>query len=110
MKYFLSILFFVLLFMSTERISAQDNSETLYFDEDNFNELFSEKSSSEVSRQLGQMMDEIASADIIFDDNAADVPIDGGLGFLLAAGIGYGANRLRKHKKGINADQNDFDK
>lgn len=105
MKHFLSILFLTVLCLQSEIISAQDNNETLYFDEDNFNELFSDKSSSEVSRQLGQMMDEIASADIIFDDNATDVPIDGGLGFLLAAGIGYGANRLRKHKKGINAEQ-----
>ncbi len=27
------------------------------------------------------------------------VPVDGGLGFLLAAGLGYGANRLRKYKQ-----------
>ena len=28
-----------------------------------------------------------------------DVPIDGGLSLLLAAGAGYGANKLRKNKK-----------
>ena len=27
------------------------------------------------------------------------VPVDGGLGFLLAAGLGYGANRLRKNRQ-----------
>jgi hypothetical protein len=31
-----------------------------------------------------------------FDDNVADVPVDGGLGLLLAAGVAYGASRRRK--------------
>ena len=26
-------------------------------------------------------------------------PVDGGLGFLLAAGLGYGANRIRKNRQ-----------
>jgi len=34
-----------------------------------------------------------------FDDNAVDAPIDGGLGLLLAAGVGLGARRLRKRKQ-----------
>lgn len=34
-----------------------------------------------------------------FDNNAVDAPIDGGLGFLLAAGVGLGARRLRKRKQ-----------
>lgn len=34
-----------------------------------------------------------------FNDNAVDAPIDGGLGFLLAAGVGLGARRLRKRKQ-----------
>lgn len=34
-----------------------------------------------------------------------DIPVDGGLGFLLAAGLGYGANRLRKHRQ--NKQQTD---
>jgi len=32
------------------------------------------------------------------------VPVDGGLGFLLAAGVGYGANKLRKYRKDKKAD------
>jgi hypothetical protein len=31
-----------------------------------------------------------------FDDNVADVPVDGGLGLLLAAGVAYGVSRRRK--------------
>jgi len=34
------------------------------------------------------------------------VPVDGGLGFLLAAGLGYGANRLRKKRQ----EKHTFDK
>lgn len=33
-----------------------------------------------------------------FDTNATDgVPIDGGLGFLLVAGVGYGVRRMNRH-------------
>jgi hypothetical protein len=33
-----------------------------------------------------------------FNDNAPSTPIDGGLGLLLAAGVGYGVRRLTKKK------------
>ncbi len=33
------------------------------------------------------------------DPDDAGVPVDGGLSLLLAAGAGYGANKLRKHRK-----------
>lgn len=32
-------------------------------------------------------------------NNTTDVPIDGGLGFLMAAGLAYGANRIRRNQK-----------
>ena len=35
----------------------------------------------------------------VFDENVNSTPIDGGIGFLLAAGLGYGANRLRRRRK-----------
>jgi hypothetical protein len=31
-----------------------------------------------------------------FDDTVNDVPVDGGLSLLVAAGVGYGAKKLRK--------------
>lgn len=31
-------------------------------------------------------------------DDVMDVPVDGGLSLLIAAGVGYGANRLKKKK------------
>lgn len=84
---------------------SQENNETIYFDEKAFEDLFGNSSSDETSRSLEKMFNEISSTPPIFDDNTSDVPIDGGLGFLLVAAIGYGANRLRKHKKKINAHQ-----
>ena len=36
-------------------------------------------------------------------DPPADVPIDGGLSFLIAGGVGYGLYRIKK-AKGNNAD------
>lgn len=34
-----------------------------------------------------------------FVDDTTDVPIDGGLSLLVAAGVGYGAKKLRTKKK-----------
>ena len=34
-----------------------------------------------------------------FNDNAEDVPVDGGISVLLGAGLAYGAARLRKKKE-----------
>lgn len=33
-----------------------------------------------------------------FGDDVTDVPIDGGLSLLVAAGVGYGAKQLRKKR------------
>ncbi len=40
-----------------------------------------------------------APTDPIDTQRATDVPIDGGLGILLAAGVGYGIKRIRQEKK-----------
>jgi len=34
-----------------------------------------------------------------FGDDTDDVPIDGGLSLLVAAGVGYGAKKLREKRK-----------
>lgn len=41
----------------------------------------------------------IAIAQDGFGDPNGDVPIDGGLSLLVAAGVGYGAKQLKAHKK-----------
>ncbi len=40
----------------------------------------------------------LVNAQPIFDDDVNDVPIDGGLSLLLAAGVGYGAKKMRQSK------------
>jgi hypothetical protein len=34
-----------------------------------------------------------------FGDDVDDVPVDGGLSLLLAAGVGYGAKKLKQQRK-----------
>jgi hypothetical protein len=41
----------------------------------------------------------LAHAQPVFDDDVNDVPIDGGLSLLVAAGVGYGAKKLKNRKK-----------
>ncbi len=89
---------FILLFFFSQSIVAEDKNEILYFDEESFEDIFGNSTSSQISADLKNMLNEIPSTGIDFTDNTTDVPIDGGLGFLLAAGLGYGANRLRKLK------------
>ncbi len=37
-----------------------------------------------------------------FGDDTDDVPIDGGLSLLVAAGVGYGAKKIATHRKTTN--------
>ena len=41
----------------------------------------------------------LVHAQPVFDDDVNDVPIDGGLSLLIAAGVGYGAKKMRNKKK-----------
>lgn len=34
-----------------------------------------------------------------FGDDETDVPLDGGLSLVVAAGVGYGLHKMRKHRK-----------
>ncbi len=40
----------------------------------------------------------LSHAQPVFDDDVNDVPVDGGLSLLIAAGVGYGAKKLRDRK------------
>ena len=40
----------------------------------------------------------LTHAQPVFDDDVNDVPIDGGLSLLIAAGVGYGAKKMRDNK------------
>jgi hypothetical protein len=42
----------------------------------------------------------LVNAQPVFDDDVNDVPIDGGLSLLVAAGVGYGAKKIQQSKLG----------
>ena len=44
----------------------------------------------------------LTHAQPVFDDDVNDVPVDGGLSLLIAAGVGYGAKKLRDKRKDTN--------
>ncbi|MBP9741128.1 MAG: hypothetical protein KBD28_10605 [Chitinophagaceae bacterium] len=44
------------------------------------------------------LLPSLSHAQPIFDDDVNDVPIDGGLSLLIAAGVGYGAKKMRDKK------------
>jgi hypothetical protein len=55
---------------------------------------------------MGGMFDTpVETNNTTFTDDVVDAPIDGGLGFLLAAGMGYGVKRLRRRANEKNADR-----
>lgn len=41
----------------------------------------------------------LVNAQPVFDDDVNDIPIDGGLSLLVAAGVGYGAKKMNKKYK-----------
>lgn len=80
---------------------AQDN--TIYIDESTFNETLDNAGGS--IEELTQKFLSISENTGLETSTAPEgIPVDGGLGLLLAAGLGYGANRLRKQKENRKSD------
>ncbi len=44
----------------------------------------------------------LTHAQPVFDDDVNDVPVDGGLSLLVAAGVGYGVKKMRDKRKNTN--------
>jgi hypothetical protein len=91
-----SILFFAIQFLVFD-LSAQDNRVSR--DEDLQN-LF------RGTWDIGSTDNNI-EVNAAFDDQVTDAPIDGGLGFLLAAGAGYVAHGLNRKRKRRKNEQNE---
>jgi len=85
------------LFMAVGLTTVAQESE-VYIDESDFSEIdFSTGGSS-----LQQAFSDLSAAVENGPDpggEPAGTPVDGGLSILLAAGLGYGAKRLRKNRK-----------
>lgn len=42
----------------------------------------------------------LTNAQPVFDDDVNDIPVDGGLSLLVAAGVGYGVKKFKEQKYG----------
>lgn len=90
------ILFSLALFLTVGLTTVAQDGE-VYIDESDFSEI---DFSSGGSSSLQQMFSDLSAAVEDGPDPGGDpTPVDGGLSLLLAAGVGYGANRLRKNRK-----------
>lgn len=83
---------------------AQDN--TIYMDENAFDEALSNAGGSleNLSERFSVLSESALSSNGGGTSSHNDIPVDGGLSFLLAAGLGYGANRLRKQRQNRKSD------
>jgi hypothetical protein len=91
------VLFSLALFL-TVGLTTVAQDDVVFIEESDFSEIdFSNGGSN-----LQQMFSDLSAA-VEAGPNPgeppANLPVDGGLSLLLAAGVGYGANRLRKNRK-----------
>jgi len=84
--------FSILLF--TSQIQAQEN-EIIYLDESSFPVIDFSVDPSVANQELGRLFDEMTTA-AGDPPNPGGIPVDGGLGILLAAGVTYGIRRMKK--------------
>ena len=91
----------VVAMMLTQTAAAQDNNQSIGEDLKkvwgdpgvpsgnglNMDGMYDTQAGTEDTEEIG------------FADDVTSTPVDGGIGFLLAAGLGYGANRLRRRRK-----------
>ena len=90
------IIFSLALFLTVGLTTVAQEGE-VYIDESDFSEI---DFSSGGSANLQQMFSDLSAAVEDAPATGGDpTPIDGGLSLLLAAGVGYGAKRLRKNRK-----------
>jgi hypothetical protein len=83
-------------------ISAQDNRVT---QNEDLKGVFEDTWTPAIFRGQGDLGVDNGTTGGDSGQNVTDAPIDGGLGFLLAAGVGYYANGVRKRRRQKN--QND---
>ena len=101
MKLFKKITFLMVLLVALTSLKV--SAETA--DEDNYNTgILSNDELPTMEFDFGPSADAVAPGGGPgtvpgFNDNAEDVPVDGGISVLLGAGLAYGAARLRKKKE-----------
>lgn len=91
------VLFSLALFL-TVGFTAVAQDDVVFIEESDFSEIDFSNGGSNVQ----QLFSDLSAAVEVGPDPGApptSAPVDGGLSLLLAAGVGYGANRLRKNRK-----------
>ena len=87
------IIFSLALFL-TVNMTAAAQDDVLFIEESDFSEL----DFSSGGANLQQMFSDLSAA-VDAPAPGPGGPVDGGISLLLAAGVGFGANRLRKNRK-----------
>ncbi len=88
-----------------QSVNAQDNNSSI---SDELKNIWGNSDNGIYSPS--SPLDQIGVENVPFDPDTNDVPIDGGLGFLLAAGAGYdahGLNRKRNRRKNEEDEEAD---
>jgi hypothetical protein len=93
----------VVAMMLTQTAAAQDNNQSIGED---LKKVWGDPGApSGTGMDMDGMYDTpVETNSTTFTDDVADAPIDGGIGMLLAAGLGYGVKRLRRRANEKNAD------
>jgi hypothetical protein len=89
------ILFSLALFL-TVGLTTVAQDDVLYIEESDFSQIDFSSGESNIQQVFSELSAAVEDAPLPGPD---PTPIDGGLGILLAAGVGYGAKRLRKNRK-----------
>jgi hypothetical protein len=90
------ILFSLALFL-TVGLTTVAQDDVLYIEESDFSQIDFSSGESNIQQVFSELSAAVeGTAPLPGPD---PTPIDGGLGILLAAGVGYGAKRLRKNRK-----------
>lgn len=105
-----TVFLFLFLVMSAAVALAQDEVEDNSTDTDSWTEQVTEPATDggdvrQGNRESTNQLNEGGPGSGGLGNGGAVIPIDGGLGLLLAAGIGYGARRAYRQQKGKKSVQ-----
>ena len=91
------VIFSLALFLSVG-LTAVAQDDVVFIEESDFSQIdFSSGENSDLKQMFNELAAGVDNADT--GGPPTGLPVDGGLSLLLAAGVGYGANRLRKNRK-----------
>ncbi len=90
------VLFSLALFL-TVGLTTVAQDDVVFIEESDFSEIDFSNGGSNLQQMFSELAAGVENADP--GTPPTNLPVDGGLSLLLAAGVGYGANRLRKNRK-----------